>query len=478
MTTSLSDTKQDPNTRSRRSAILIVVALALLSEVASFEFNMVSPALPSIAQSFGTKQPGLIFTVLLICAAMTLPIMGKLGDVLGKKKVLLLGVGGMAVGTSLCVIAPSYAWFLTGRGLQALGMVGLVLTYGLIRDLLPKKWVPIAIGCIGAGVGVSGIVGPTLGGYLTQVHGYKSVFVFLTAYIIVTAVFVAFAVPETPVRSTHKIDYLGALLLGGGAALLCFATIDPTWRLAASVLGVLMLAGFIQLQRKIAEPLMPFWLMRQRKVWTTLLISALLGFIFNSNVAIISQMAQSAPVEGIDSGLGLSPITFSLAYALPLGILGSISGFGAGYISKRFGPKYSMIFSALCWLIGSVIVMLGMVTTPNVLLIVAFVFGLGNGSYHASASNLVIEAVPATNQGVGASLKTTSEQLFGAFGTAITGAVVMAALIPNPSGSGPASYAMSGFHTAYGIYAAAALLAVIIALTLRHGNKPATGGSI
>ena len=96
---------------------MIVLALVLLSEVASFEFNMVSPALPNIATSFGTKQPGLVFTVLLICGAMTLPIMGKLGDVIGKKRVLLIGVSGMAAGTMICAVAPVYSLFLVGRGM-------------------------------------------------------------------------------------------------------------------------------------------------------------------------------------------------------------------------------------------------------------------------------------------------------------------------------------------------------------------------
>ena len=356
-------------------------------------------------------------------------------------------------------------------------MVGLVLTYGLIRDLLPKKWVPVAIGGIGAGVGVSGILGPTLGGYLTQNFGYKSVFVFLTVYIVTTAIIVAVVVPETSVRARHRIDYLGALLLGGGAALLCYATIKSPYQTASAVAGALLLVLFIVVERRAPEPLMPLKLMRQRKVWATLLISALLGFIFNSNVAVISQMAQSAPVSGIDSGLGLSPVEFSLTYALPLGLLGSASGLGAGILAKRFGPKYPMIFSALCWFVGAVLIALGLVASAGMLLVVAFIFGLGNGSYHASASNLVIEAVPATAQGVGASLKTTSEQLFGAFGNAIVGAVIAAAMISTPGGSGPISYAMSGFHTAYVIYAVMALAAIVVALTLRHGNKPATGGA-
>lgn len=467
----------EPEARSGRSAILIVLSLVLLSEVTSFEYNMVSPALPNIATSFRTTQPGLVFTVLLICGAVSMPIMGKLGDVIGKKKVLLVGFGGMAVGTLTCSIAPVYGIFLVGRGFQALGMVGMVLTYGLIRDLLAKKWVPVAIGGIGAGVGVSGVLGPTLGGYLTQYHGYRSVFVFLTIYILVMTVLVAVVVPETPVRARHRIDYAGALLLGGGAALLCYATVKSPYQGASAVAGVLLLVLFVVMERRAAEPLMPLKLMRQRKVWATLLISALVGFIFNSNVAVISEMAQSAPLPGVDSGLGLSPVQFSLTYALPLGLLGSVSGLGAGILAKRFGPKYSMIFSALCWFAGAVLIALGLVESAGMLLVVAFVFGLGNGSYHASASNLVIEAVPATAQGIGASLKVTSEQLFGAFGNAIIGAVVAAAIITPGGKSGPISYSMSGFHLAYGIYAAVALLAVVIALTLRHGNKPATGGA-
>lgn len=468
----------DPEKRSHAHSFAIVISLILLSEVSSFEYNMVSPALPDIAAAFGTKQVGLMFTVLLVSGASLLPLLGKLADIVGKRRVLLAGMSIMAIGCLICAFAPTFPIMLIGRGMQAFGMVGLTLTYGLVRDLIPRRYVPIAIGTIGMGVGLAGIVGPVVGGLLVDNIGYHAIFLFLAGYIVVMGLLVAVVVPETPVRRRHKLDVPGALLLGVGVGLVCAAATGVGIPWLQAILGVAALIAFVLVERKVPEPLLAFELLRRPPVWGTLVIAICIGFIINSNVALISQMVRSVPVPGVDSGLGLSATNFSLAYALPLGILGTISGFSAGLIARRWGPKYSMIGSAACWTIGTTIVALGLMQSVTALVVVAFLFGLGNGSYHASASNLIVEAVPASFQGIGASMKATGEQIAGAFGTAITSAIIVGSIIGSDPTTKALSYDMGGFRISYWIYAVVAAIALVTTILLKHGNKPATGGDV
>ena len=85
------------------------------------------------------------------------------------------------LGAAICAVAPTFELLLVGRALQAFGMVGLTLTYGLIRDLLPSKYVPLGLGAIGMGVGVSAVIGPIAGGWMIDTLGYQAPFVFLSA---------------------------------------------------------------------------------------------------------------------------------------------------------------------------------------------------------------------------------------------------------------------------------------------------------
>ncbi|MGW0040865.1 MFS transporter [Rhodococcus sp. NPDC003348] len=467
-----------PGELSKRRSITIVVLLVLLAEVFAFEFNMVAPALPNIAAHFGVTSVSIVFALGLLVGAVVVPIFAKLGDRYGKKKVLLAGAAAVAVGAVICIFAPTFEILLFGRAVQGIGMIGSVITYGLIRDLLPARFVPIGIGGIGLGFGVSGLLGPLLGGWLIDNSGWQATFVFLLAYVLVTGTLVALFVPETTVRARHRVDYVGAAFLGAGVGLLMYAATFVNYRTPAAVIGVLTLIAFYFIERRTAEPLISFRLLSHPPVWTTLAVCALLGAAVAAGNGILPQMLRASSAPGTDTpGLGLSALQYAIYLGVPFGLTGALTGLLAGWGSRRWGPRIPLAIGGTCWLISCLLLAGGIVTNTAAVIAVGLPLGMGQGCYYASSGNLLIEAVPATSQGIGASMKFQAEQLSGSLSLAVFGLILASSVQGINPETSMVWYDMHGFRIVYVILAVVCVVGIVSVLLMKHGRAPASGGS-
>lgn len=161
---------------SRGKSFALLALIILLVEVIPLAYNFVTPALPEIAKHFGTANVGWVITIVTLVLAASTPLVGKLGDIYGKKRMMLVSAAVFGAGSLLGALAPNFELFLVGRGLQGAGMAILVLAYGLIRDILPPSIIPVAVGFVATGMGASTILGPIIGGYLIDHFGYTGVF--------------------------------------------------------------------------------------------------------------------------------------------------------------------------------------------------------------------------------------------------------------------------------------------------------------
>ncbi|EGD55917.1 MFS transporter [Gordonia neofelifaecis] len=458
-------------------SIAIIVSLVLISEVVSFEFNMISPALPAIGKHYQGSQIGWVFTAMLIVGGASLPIIGKMGDRFGKRLILLSGTGSLAFGAILCALSWSFPVMIVGRAFQGVGMVALVLTYGLVRDLVPPRLVPIGIGALGTGVGVSAIIGPFIGGWLTETVGFRAPFVVLAVYAMATILLVFAVVPETPVRNPQYINYLSGLSLGVTLGFLIAAVTFAGYRVPLFIVGVLALAVFVISEFRSRSPLVPLRFVRDSGILPILIVAILIGAIFNSNVTFIPQILQSKATDGQGNGLGLSPATYSLYYAVVMGIFGALTGVLIGFLCRKFSPRLSFMVSAIAWCVGAALVATGSINSIPMAIVLGALFGIGTGSYHSSVSNLVVESVHDTDQGLGASLKTTAEQFAGAVATGFLGVLVVNSTVGTDSATGTRVVDMSGFDTIYVIYVVLAALALLVAVFMKNGRQPASGGT-
>lgn len=466
-----------PADASCRRAVVLVVVIALITEIVTFEYTLVSPALPNIAAAFHTTQPGLVITTTMLVAGVTAPVLAKLADIHGKKKLLLCGAASFMVGSFACAIAPTFPVLLVGRGLQGVAVVGVVVSIGLIRDLLPPRYVPVAIGAIGVGTGTGSILGPLLGGWFIDNLGFRACFWFLLAYMAVAAAIVATIVPETPVRIRHRLDLLGAVLLGLGVGALIVAAVRPDLRVPSAVAGVVMLVGFVQAERRTSEPLMSMTLLARPAVWTTLVAALFIGVISGATSVLFPQLLRSPAQPGESgSGMGFDAVEFALYYGLPQGIAGCACGFVAGWISRRHAPRTALIVAAGLLTCAVSLTAAGLADSHGMVVLVGALMGAGIGMYYSGSANLIVEAVPANTQSVSQSMKNTAEAVAGSFASAAVGAILAAHVLTVDPTTRQAVFSTSGFHTAFLLCSASGVLALLVAVAMRTGRTPATGG--
>ncbi|MDG3008952.1 MFS transporter [Rhodococcus sp. D2-41] len=475
----LSRKPADAESRSKARSILIIAVVALMTEIVAFEFTLVAPGLPEMAAAFRTQQIALVMTTPLLVAGVTVPIVGKIADVYGKKKVLLATGAAFLLGTVLCAIASAFPLFLVGRGLQGLGLVSPVICYGLVRDLIPAKWVPLGIGGIGVGIGASSLIGPLLGGWMIDHHGYRGALWVLFVYSVVIVAAIAICVPETTVRIAHRIDYFGAALLGIGATALIAGGIRPDLRALAFPLGIVLLVAFVLVERRIAQPLISMSLLARPGVWMTLLLGAAYGVYNGANAALLPQYLRLPAIPGDpDSGLGMTATQYSLYYGLSSGVVAAACGILGGWAARRFAPRTVGLVAMVAAVIAGLLIGLDLIGSFGMVIVYGVAFGVGNGLYYVSTTNLLIEAVPANTQAVSSSMKFTAEQVVGALSSAYLGVLIGSyVLMVNPKTGQPIPSAQ-GFRYAYLICAVAAAIGVVVLLLMRHGRTPATGGVV
>lgn len=215
-------------------------------------------------------------------------LLGKMSDIWGKKRIFLLCGIFFVVGCLIDSVTDDWTWFLIGRSLQAFAIASQMIAYGLIRDLLPRRLVPVGLGITAAGLGFSSVLAPVLGGYMVDHFDWRAIFWFLGGFVAVMTPIVMLVVPETRVRVRDRIDPVGAVLLASGTALVLlyldkgqdWGWGDPTsW--AWLVVGLLLLATFVIVETRIARPLMDIKLMLSPRGGLVLLMtlfgSAMLG---------------------------------------------------------------------------------------------------------------------------------------------------------------------------------------------------------
>ncbi|TVZ02182.1 MFS transporter [Trebonia kvetii] len=463
--------------RPTRYYMLVVGVIALVIGNANFEFTLIGGAFPNIAVAFHTTQVLLVMTVVFVASLVFLPITGKLGDIYGKKKMLLVVSVLFAIGSVLCAVAPVYWLFLVGRVLQSSFVVAYVAGYGLVRDLLPRRLVPLGVGWIGAGTGIAVLAGPLLGGWLIDSYGFRSAFWFELIYDVAAGLLVLFVVPESPVRIKRKVDYAGGLLLGVGIAVLVYGVVY-NWAIpfAFPVAAVLLIA-FAAVERRTAEPLMSLRLLGKPKVWYTLLAASVTIFAIQVGPNALAEIVRIPRIPGVlDQGLGWSAWQYGIYAGLPFGLVGALTGLLAGWMSRRYSPRLVLLIAGVGGLVPSLIAATS-ASGAAVFIVIAALQGVGLGFLYAAANNLVIEAVPADSQGVGTSMLYTALGTMNAVSTAIIGTITAAHTVPVGSGAAAAFIVNSdGFRISFLVMIGTSVAGLLLTLAMRHGRQAALGG--
>ena len=410
----------------RRRVLLIIGALLLGMLLAALDQTVVATALPTIVGDLGgASHIAWIVTAYLLASTVSTPLWGKLGDLYGRKWFFQGAIVIFLAGSAMSGLSQSLVMLIAFRAVQGLGAGGLIVgAQAIIGDVVSPRERGKYQGLFGAVFAVTTVVGPLLGGFLTQHASWRWVFYLNVPVGAVALVVTALVLPSDLARIKRVIDYAGSVLLTlAVTALILVASLGGTtfaWASAPiagmAIAGVLLLVAWAVVERRAVEPILPLKLFANRVFSAASVIGFVVGFALFGAVTFLPVFLQVA--KGSDpttSGVELLP--------LMLGML--TTSVVSGFLISRWG-RYK-VFPV----VGTAVMTLGLyllstvgATTPNALMyFYMVVMGLGLGGVMQVLVIAVQNAVDYRDLGVATAGATFFRSIGGSFGTAIFGAI-------------------------------------------------------
>ena len=340
-----------PETTTRpRWAILAVLLLGGL--LMAIQQTLVIPLLPHFTEILGASRNDVswLVTLTLLTGCVSVPIITRMADMYGKKRMLIITVSFTLVGAIVAVTAPLLPILLIGRGMQGLGMALIPIGIAIMRERFPPRTLAPSLAMLSATMGVGGALGLPLVGWLFVSFGWKSAFLVVASLGAILITLAIFIIPESPVRSGGRFDILGAILLAISVAALLVVVSKggefgwlstPTITLLCTALVVG--AVWLWTQTRVRNPLVDLRTLRNRPVMLTNVYSLMLGFGMMSNTLLVSYQLQMP----LDSGYGHGLNAFSATLAmLPGGLVSAAISPIGGLLINRVGSRTMLIVGA------------------------------------------------------------------------------------------------------------------------------------
>jgi len=437
------------------------VAYALLQ-------SLVAPALLTIQEDLHTTTAGAawILTAYLLSASVVTPIAGRLGDMYGKKRVMVAVLIVLALGTALAGLATTIGVMIVARVIQGAGGAIFPLSFAIIRDEFPRERVPHGIALISAILGIGGGLGIVLAGPIIQHLDYHWLFWFPLVAVVIATIGIFIFVPESPVRTRGRIDPIGAVLLAAWlAALLVPISEGPVWgwtspkTIGLFALAAVLIPVWVWSESRSRAPLVDMQMMRLRPVWTTNLAALVLGFGMFASFVLVPEFVELPARDGF--GFGAS-VTQAGLFMLPATMGMLIGGPISGRLSSTVGSRVPLMLGALLSCIAFVLLTVAHDQRWEIYFAL-LVMGIGIGFAFASMANLIVESVPAQQTGVATGMNTIIRSTGGAIGSQVSAAIVTATLVAGRPTD-------RGFTLAFAAAAGALALGFFVAL---YVPKPA-----
>jgi MFS family permease len=405
------------------------LALMVSTGLIAIDATVLATAVPSIVREVGgfSAFPWL-FSVYLLAQAVSVPVYAKLADTLGRRPLILFGIGMFLLGSSLCGLAWSMPALIAFRALQGLG-AGAVqpMAITIAGDIYTVAERAKVQGYIASVWGASSVIGPAIGGLFAQLHLWRWIFFVNIPLCLLAGALIWRNFHERVERRQHRIDYAGAVLLTSAMTLLILGVLEGgqawAWSSPTSIavfgVGTVLLVAFVLVERRAAEPVLPLWVLSRPLLLTTALLALGVG-------AILIGLTSYVPTY-LEGSIGAPPLVAGLALAaLTLGwpIAAALSG---RLFYMRYGFRPTVLIGMGLVLAGAVLLVL-LAGTPNVAVVAVacFVMGLGLGLV-ASPSLIAAQAsVGWAERGVVTGANMFARSIGSAVGVAVFGAVANA----------------------------------------------------
>jgi EmrB/QacA subfamily drug resistance transporter len=455
----------------------VVAVLALAGIVVSLMQTLVIPIVPELPKLLHAEPSDAAWavTATLLAASVATPVVGRLGDMFGKRRMLLLSIVLLVSGSLVCGLADSLVPMIVGRALQGLAAAVVPLGISIMRDALPSDRLAGSTALMSASLGVGGALGLPAAAFIADNWNWHILFWVSAALGAVAFVLVLLIVPESKVRAGGRFDLVGSLGLSAGLVSLLLTvskggdwgwTSGTTLGLGAAAVVILLCWGWWELRSP--QPLVDLRTTAKPQVLFTNLASIALGVSMFAMSLVLPQLLQLPEQTGY--GLGKSMLTVGLVLA-PQGLVMMAMSAVSAAVTKAKGPKVTLMIGALIVAAGYV---LNIVLMSEVwhLVLVSCVIGAGIGFTYGALPALIMGAVDPTQTGAANSLNTLMRSLGTSFASALAG-VILAQMTTDFGGTALPSE--NGFKVVMVIGAGAALLAFAVATFIprrRHTTPP------
>ncbi|MFG1667748.1 MFS transporter [Streptomyces sp. Y7] len=449
----------------RTSTRLTFAVLATGAGVFSMLQSLIAPALPAVQHALHTSQATAtwVMTAYLLSASICTPILGRVGDLIGKKRTLVAVLLTVAVGCLLAALAPSIGVLIAARVVQGVGGALFPLSVGIIRDEFAPGEVSRSISNLSAVIAAGGGVGMVAAGPIVSALDYRWLFWIPAAVVTVATLIALRYVPESPHRAEGRVNWLGAVLLSAWlVSLLLPLSQAGRWGWgSARVIGlfaaaVVLFALWLLAEGRSRTPLIDLRVLRLPAVWTTNTAALLFGAAVYSIWSFLPGFVQTPASAGY--GFGAS-VTASGLLMVPMLVAMFCSGVLSGRLEPMLGGKTLLTAAAVLEALACGALTLWHGQQWQVAL-VAGAFGLGIGLAFSSMANLIVGSVPASQTGAATGMNANLRTIGGSIGTAVTSVLVTGRL--QPSGLPYASGYTHGFALLSVLCLAAALAALLV----------------
>ncbi|MFI2784140.1 MFS transporter [Streptomyces sp. ALB3] len=457
----------------------VITTLALAGSVAAVMQTLVTPLIAELPRILDTSSSNAawVVTVTLLVAGVCVPVTGRLGDLLGKRRMLLACAVPLIAGSVVCALASSVVPMIIGRGLQGMGMGMVPLGIALLRDVVPAEKLSGSIALVSASMGIGGALGLPISAAVAEYTSWRVLFWGSAVLALVVAVLIRCFVPDVPAGAKgQRFDAPGAIGLAIGLVSLLLAIskgADWGWgsgtTLGLFAVAVVALGGWGFYELRTRDPLVDLRTTARPRVLLTNVSSILVGVGMYAFMLIAPQLLQFPEATGY--GLGQSMLAAGLWMA-PGGVMMMIvSPLGGKLINAR-GPKIALVLGALVISLGYGISLFLMGSAWG-LMIVGIVINSGVGLAYGAMPALIMSSVPLSETAAANGFNTLMRSLGTTIGSAVIG-VVLAQMTMDLGGFSLASE--DGFRVGLMIGCGVALVAAAVAAFIPGLVRPTADG--
>ena len=450
----------------------------LSTGLVAIDGTIIATAVPSIVKDVGNAEAfPWLFSVYLLVQAVTVPVYSKLADTIGRKPIILLGIGFFLLGSILCGFAwsmPSLIAFRVVQGLGAGAVAPMAIT--IAGDIYTVQERAKAQGYLASVWGIASVVGPTLGGVFSQYVSWRWIFFVNVPLSILAAIMIIRALHEKIEKVRHRVDYLGASLITVALSLLILAVLeggvawpwDAPISIGAFVLGGLLILAFVFVETRAAEPVLPLWVFSRRVLVSSAFVGLGVGGIVIGLSAYVPTYLQGT--------LGVPPIVAGLTLAA-LTVGWPLSAAISGRFYLRIGFRNTVLLGLVFALAGSLT--LGLTAeAPSIALVAVacFVIGIGMGLIAVPALVAAQSSVQWNERGVVTGAQLFARSIGSAVGVAIFGAIANAII---GTASRTAVHVVVASSAAVFVAVAVVVLATVVAaLSMPNTRVPAPAPAV